>query len=445
MKKFTLEELKGLAREAGVVGAGGAGFPTYAKLTAGAEVYILNCAECEPILKLHRGLLEEHAREILTAMEAVVNAVGATHGVVAIKDHYTSTIEAVKDEIEDFPTLKIKLLPSVYPSGDELLLVREVTGRTVKPGALPISVGAIVNNVETVYNLYRAMNGEAVTHKYVTVAGEIAEPKTVLAPIGMRFSELTKLCGGATVEEPAYLVGGPMMGKVGTERDVVTKTTNAIILLPKNHDAVMGRKLKTGIMLRRAMSACCQCHSCTDLCSRHTAGYPIEPHMIMRILSNGGRGDMKAILGSFSCSGCGLCETYACPQSLSPRLLIAELKEKARVLGVKPPKDAKLSEPARDEKLRLVSSERLTSRLGLKKYDVPAPLTEETVVCKKVRVPLDRYVGAPAKATVAVGDTVEYGQIIGEFSEKALSVNVHASISGKVTVVNDKFVEITCK
>ena len=165
----------------------------------------------------------------------------------------------------------------------------------------------------------------------------------------------------------------------------------------------------------------------------------------MRILSNGGRGDMKAILGSFSCSGCGICETYACPQSLSPRLLIAELKEKARVLDVKPPKDAKVGEPAKDEKLRLVSSDRLCSRLGLKKYDVPAPLTEETVTCKKVRVPLDRYIGVPAKATVAVGDAVSQGQIIGTFSEKALSVNVHASIDGKVTVVTDKYVEISSK
>jgi Na+-translocating ferredoxin:NAD+ oxidoreductase RnfC subunit len=299
--------------------------------------------------------------------------------------------------------------------------------------------------VETVYNLYRAINGEAVTHKYVTVAGEVAEPKTLYAPIGMRFSELVKLCGGATVDEPAYLVGGPMMGKVGSERDAVTKTTNAIILLPKNHEAVMGRKLKTSIMLRRAMSACCQCHSCTDLCSSHTAGYPIEPHMIMRILSNGGKGDMKAILGSFSCSGCGICETYACPQSLSPSLLIEELKGKARELGVKPPKDARLSEPAKDEKLRLVSSERLTARLGLKKYDVPAPISDETVNCKKVRVPLDRYIGAPAKATVVVGDEVTCGQIIGAFSEKALSVNVHASIDGKITVVTDKFVEISRK
>ena len=443
--KLTLDEIKRLARESGVVGAGGAGFPTYAKLTAGAEVYILNCAECEPILKLHRQLLETHTREILEAMSTVVEAVGAKRGIVAIKEHYHSTIEAVEYEIGDFPLLELKRLAAVYPSGDELLLIRDVTGKTVQPGALPISVGAIVNNVETVYNLYRAMNGIPVTHKFVTVAGEVAEPKTLVAPIGMRFSELVKLCGGATVDEPEYLIGGPMMGRIGSPMDAVTKTTNAIIVLHKNHDAIMGRKLKTGIMLRRAMSACCQCHSCTDLCSRHTAGYPIEPHMIMRILSNGGRGDMKAILGSFSCSGCGLCETYACPQGLSPRLLIAELKDKARQLGTKPPKDAKVGEPAKDEKLRLVSSDRLCSRLGLKKYDVPAPLTEDTVNCKKVRVPLDRYIGAPAKAVVAVGDQVLQGQIIGTFSEKALSVNVHASIGGKVTVVTDKFVEITSK
>lgn len=445
MKKYTIDELKALAREAGIVGEGGAGFPFYAKLTEGAEVYILNCAECEPILKLHQGLLETHTREILEAMQTVVETVGAKRGVVAIKDHYVSTIEAVEFEIEDFPNLEIQLLPSVYPMGDELILVREVTGKTVQPGKLPISVGAIVNNVETVYNLYRAMNGEALTHKYVTVAGEVAEPKTVLAPIGARLSDIVALAGGATVEDPAYLVGGPMMGKLSSGRDSVTKTTNAIILLPQNHTVVMERKMRPSIMLRRAMSACCQCHSCTDLCSRNIAGYPIEPHMIMRILSNGGMGDVKAILGSFSCSGCGLCEAYACPQSLSPRLLINELKAKAKEMNVKPPQDAVATEGAKEEKLRRVSAARLTSRLGLNKYDVPAPITEEEIKVKKVRIPLDRYIGAPAKATVKVGDTVTCGEVIGAYSAAALSVNVHASVDGKVTIVNDKIVEITCK
>ena len=277
------------------------------------------------------------------------------------------------------------------------------------------------------------------------MAGEVKQPTTVLAPIGISLGELVKLAGGETVKNAAYLVGGPMMGKICTSRDAVTKTTNAVIVLSKNHDAVMGRRLKTGIMLRRAMSACCQCHSCTDLCARHAAGYPIEPHMIMRILSNGGRGDMKAILGSFSCSGCGVCEVYACPQSLSPRTLIAELKEQARALGVKPPKDAKLNEPDKDEALRRLSSDRLCSRLGLKKYDVPAPFYEGDVACKKVRVPLDRYIGAPAKSVVKIGDTVSMGDAIGLAAEKALSVNVHASVSGKVTAVTDKYIEITCK
>ena len=329
--------------------------------------------------------------------------------------------------------------------GDELLLVREVTGKTVQPGKLPISVGAIVNNVETVYNLYRAMNGKALTHKYVTVAGEVAEPKTVLVPIGTKISDLVALAGGATVDDPAYLVGGPMMGNIENGLGPVTKTTNAVILLPQNHTVVMERKMKPSIMLRRAMSACCQCHSCTDLCSRNIAGYPIEPHMIMRILSNGGKGDLKAILGSFSCSGCGLCEAYACPQSLSPRLLINELKAKAREMNIKPSQDTMATDGVKDEKLRRVSAARLTSRLGLNKYDVHAPISDEKINVKRVRIPLDRYIGAPAKATVKVGDTVTCGEVIGAYSAAALSVNVHASIDGKVTIVNDKIVEITCK
>ena len=165
----------------------------------------------------------------------------------------------------------------------------------------------------------------------------------------------------------------------------------------------------------------------------------------MRILSNGGKGDLKAILGSFSCSGCGLCEAYACPQSLSPRLLINELKAKAREMNIKPSQDTMATDGVKDEKLRRVSAARLTSRLGLNKYDVPAPISDEKINVKRVRIPLDRYIGAPAKATVKVGDTVTCGEVIGAYSAAALSVNVHASISGKVTVVNDKFVEISSK
>ena len=160
-----LNELKDLLREAGVVGAGGAGFPSYAKLSDKADTIILNCAECEPLLKVHRQVLEEFTSEILTALDKILKATGATRGIIAIKSHYTSTLKALQSEIGDFPALSIHTLESVYPAGDEIILIKEVTGKTVDPGKLPLSVGVTVCNVESVYNIFRAMQGAPVTHK----------------------------------------------------------------------------------------------------------------------------------------------------------------------------------------------------------------------------------------------------------------------------------------
>ena len=435
-----LKELKELLRNGGVVGAGGAGFPTYAKLSDKAETVILNCAECEPLLKLHRQVLEKYAAEILSAFSEIVKATGAKNGIIAIKEHYKDTVEAVQYEIGNYPLLSVSLLKSVYPSGDELILIKDVTGKTVQPGALPISVGVIVCNVETVYNVYKAMEGDPVTEKFVTVAGEVKNPMTLRVPVGTEVSELLKVAGGATTEDPAYIFGGLMMGKVGNKRDPVTKTTNAIIVLPSDHSAVLNKKRNPKISLRRAMSVCCQCHSCTDLCSRHIAGYPVEPHMVMRILSNGGKGDLNIIPGAMFCSGCGLCETYSCPQGLSPRALIDEIKAAARKNGIKPsPMELLPKDPLSE--YRRVSVERLTGRLGVKKYDKPAPITEgfET---EKVRILFSQHIGAPAVPCVKVGDTVKKGDPVALPKEEALGVSIHASISGRVTALTERYVEI---
>ena len=338
IKKMELNELKALLRESGVVGAGGAGFPTYAKLTAGVSTVILNCAECEPLLKLHRQALEKYAEEILSALDVIVTATGAERGIVAVKSHYKAAVAAAEAVCAEYPRLSVFKLDSVYPSGDEVILVKTVTGKTIDPGELPASVGVTVCNVETVYNVYRALKGIPVTHKFVTVAGEVKTPMTVYAPIGMSVSELVSLAGGETVDDPAYINGGPMMGRIVTPYDPVTKTTNAIIVLSEKHSVIMNKKRNGRINLRRTMSVCCQCHTCTDLCSRHVAGYPVEPHMVMRVLSNGGKGDTGALMGSMYCSGCGLCESYSCPQGLSPRALIDEIKAQARTHGVIPPR-----------------------------------------------------------------------------------------------------------
>lgn len=436
-----LNSLKSALRECGVVGAGGAGFPTYAKLSNTVDTVILNCAECEPLLKVHRQALEVHVSEILSALNEILIATGAQNGIVAVKAHYTGAVQALESEIGQYPKISVYKLDSVYPAGDEVILIKTVTGRTVNPGELPGSVGVTVCNVETVYNVYNAIRGVPVTGKYVTIAGEVKKPMTVYAPIGMRFSELVALAGGETCENAQYINGGPMMGRLASQYDVVTKTTNAIIVLPAEHTVVMNKKRNGKINLRRTMSVCCQCHTCTDLCSRHVLGYPVEPHMVMRVLSNGGRGDASSIMGSMFCSGCGLCESYSCPQGLSPKALIDEIKAQARNNGVLPVKGIKALEHTDHEQYRKVSVQRLTSRLGLTRYDVKAPICDIKDP-KTVKIPFSQHIGVPSSAEVKIGDTVKKGDIIARASEKGLGVNIHASIDGKVTDITQKYIKI---
>ena len=434
-----LKELKEILRKSGVVGAGGAGFPTYGKLSEGIDTVILNCAECEPLLKLHRQLLEEYTYEILTALEEILDAVGAEKGIIALKAHYKNAIKALEAEIGEHKRLSISVLGSVYPAGDELILIKEVTGRTVPPGKLPASVGVMVSNTETVYNVYNAISGRPVTEKFVTVAGEVASPVTLCVPIGTKLSELVKHAGGLTTEDVEYISGGPMMGKIVSDADVVTKTTNALLVLPSDNVAVMNKKRNAKIGLRRAMSVCCQCRSCTELCSRHNLGYGVEPHMVMRVLSNGGRGDVYKLAESLFCSGCGLCEAYSCPQGLSPRSLIAELKAKARENGFKA-ENPKIYE-RKDSDLHRVSLDRLRSRLGLNKYDVPAPL-EGKIEVKTVKIPLLQHIGAPSVPCVKEGDSVKKGDVIANAPSGALGVDIHASIDGRIESVSQKYIKI---
>lgn len=143
------EELQKKLREGGVVGAGGAGFPSYAKLNKNADTILLNCAECEPLLQPHRQLITVHADEILAGLHIVAETVGAKQVVIGVKKSYDAAIAAIEKEIGKYPEMRIHLLQEVYPMGDEVVLIYECTGRVVRPGGLPIEQGCIVYNVET--------------------------------------------------------------------------------------------------------------------------------------------------------------------------------------------------------------------------------------------------------------------------------------------------------
>lgn len=429
-----LNELQGILRENGIVGAGGAGFPTYAKLSEKADTVILNCAECEPLLKLHRQVLETHAQQIFEALDLILKTVNAKRVCVAIKQSYTQTAEAITPFLEFFPNIEICRLPDVYPAGDEVILTYEVTGRVVPPGDIPLSVGVTVLNVETVYNLYRALGGRPVTRKYVTIAGAVEKPVTVRVPIGVTVGEILPLAGKITTGDPAFIVGGPMMGVLGSRANIITKTTNAVLVLPSEHQLVRRRQAKTFLDMKRAMAACCQCSYCTSLCSRNLLGHPINPSEFMRVASNGITNDATPYLNAMYCSGCGLCEQYSCVQNLSPRMLLAACKTELRKAGIKP-------QPVKDEvkvnenrPLRQVPMSRLTSRIGLTEYNKPAPIIEAVPEFKKVTVLLSQHIGAPSVPIVKKGDKVTEKQLIADAAD-GLSVALHSPVNGVVTAV----------
>ena len=437
-----MTELSKILRDGGVVGAGGAGFPSYAKLNKDADTIILNCAECEPLLKLHRQVLEFHAEEITMALDVIANAVEASRVIIAIKPGYKEAIAAVEKCLPKYKNMSIGLLPEIYPAGDEVITIYETTGRVVPPGSIPISVGVTVFNVETALNAARMITeGKPVTYKYITIAGEVKNPCTLKAPLGMTYGELIEIAGGATVENPVLIAGGPMTGNICYKSDVVTKTSNAVLVMPEHQYIVEKRRTPVGIDLKRAMSVCCQCMMCTDLCSRNLLGHPIEPHMFMRAASSGVTTDTETYLNTFFCSACGLCELYSCFQDLSPRTLIGVTKAQLRKNGIPIPKDIKFKEVNKQREYRTVPMSKLISRLGLRKYDLPAPVDETLLKPQSVKIMLSQSIGAPSAACVKVGDTVKAGDVIGNAPEK-LGVPIHASIDGTVSEVTDKYIVI---
>lgn len=440
---MTIIELQDILKNNGIAGVGGAGFPTYVKLNEKANTIILNCAECEPLLKLHQQLMKLHARQILEMLTLIAEVVCAKEIIIGVKAAYKETVEAINAELSAFPKVRIHLLKEVYPAGDEVILIYEATGKIVAPGQLPIDNEIVVFNVETIYNAYKALHfQEPVIYKYVTVAGAVEKPVTLKVPIGITVNELVAKAGGAVIANPSYVMGGPMTGKTVTGTSVITKTSNAIIVLPEEHYVIQKKNSNTSIDLKRAMSTCCQCEMCTDLCPRNLLGHPIEPHTFMRSATSGITRDVSPFLNTFYCSACGLCEMFSCIQGLAPASLIGQCKSGLQRNGVRPEKYTKEPKANKQRQYRGVPMERLIARLDLTRFENRAVLEEELVTTKDVKIMLSQHIGAPAVPCVQKGDRITAGQMIGEAKKDSLSLPVHTSIEGVVTQVTDQYIRI---
>ena len=194
------------------------------------------------------------------------------------------------------------------------------------------------------------------------------------------------------------------------------------------------------IDVKRVMAACCQCRMCTDLCPRNQLGMPIAPHKLMNAVASGVTADNSAFMGTFSCSSCGLCAMYSCRQGLNPAGIIAATRNELRKNGVMPPKGQKSAPVNPTRAYRKVPMSRLITTLGLKKYDVEAPLVDVEIASKNLKVMLSQHIGAPATACVAVGDRVKAGDVIGRFDAEKLGVAIHAPADALVTEVTGGYV-----
>src|ERR1041385_7866636 len=198
-------------REYGVVGAGGAGFPTYVKAQSQVEFMIANGAECEPLIHKDAEIMKHFPAEILAGMTSMMGAIGANKGKFGVKTKNAESIEALKGALRD-DRIEFVLLGDFYPSGDEYELVYTATGRLIPPAGIPLQVGCVVNNVETLYNVHYAREDRPVTQKFLSVCGAVREPKSFWAPVGTSFRDLIALAGGATISDFGVFISGIMMG-----------------------------------------------------------------------------------------------------------------------------------------------------------------------------------------------------------------------------------------
>jgi Na+-translocating ferredoxin:NAD+ oxidoreductase RnfC subunit len=429
---LTLKEIQNL----GIIGAGGAGFPAHVKLNSNPDTIIMNAAECEPLLHKDMQILRNHSGAVLEGFDIAMKVTGAREGIIGIKEKHHEEIALLETAVSG--NTRVQAIDDVYPAGDEVTLIYMTTERIVAPGALPISVGCVVQNVETLYNIGTK---EPVVDKFVSVAGAVEEPATIEVPVGTTYADILSHFK-ITAEEYVVRSGGLMMGALeGDLNKVVSKRTSALIVLPADHYCVtMYKRFSSDHDVDRiAKAGCDQCSFCTELCPRYLLGHPVRPELAMRNRMFT-REDMPLTNpGNLSCCECNLCTMYACPEGLDPKG--ATLIDKRIARMQKSAWSGQQPAPHPMFEYRKVSSLKLKQRLNVTMFRDEGPLRQLDIDPKSVRVPLHQHAGTASKPAVKVGDRVKRYDLIGNASSE-ISSNVHASIDGVVKKIADEEITI---
>lgn len=424
-------------KENGIVGAGGAGFPSYVKLSNQADIFIVNAAECEPLLHKDKEILLKKTEIFFKGLRNCLNLIEAKKCVIGIKGKYKELIQLLESRVDK--RIEVFPLRDFYPAGDEISLIFEITGRVVEAGALPISQNVIVNNVETIYNVGKE---SPVVSKFVTIGGDVKNPISVEAPIGISFKDLIEPTV-PRLPEFDVIVGGPMMGSLAKDlNQPVTKTTGGLLVFSKNHSLIKRFKSNQSesIVNKIGRSSCDQCCICTELCPRNLLGHPIQPHKAMRMLlfSNNEHYLLPQDAHTLFCCECNLCSLISCPEGLSPAQVSsnskrAMLKDKISYSG----KAHNIANALIS--YRRTPTNRVLDKLDLRKFKNQGPLTDLQLQPKKLKIMLHQHIGVPAQPIVVVGQDVTFQEKIGTVG-KALGTEIHSPIDGMVSEVTKDYI-----
>lgn len=316
LEKMNREEILDIIREAGIVGMGGAGFPTHVKLSPKEpkkiDYVIANCAECEPYLTSdYRRMLEE-PEKLIGGLKIILLLFEKAHGILAVEDNKPDCIDLLKQLTKDEPRISVKALKTKYPQGGERSLIYAVTGRKINSTMLPADVGCVVNNVDTIVAVYRAvMEGRPLIERIVTVTGDaVAKPRNFRVKIGTSYQDILEAAGGFKVTPEKIICGGPMMGFGMFDLNVpTTKTSTALLGLTKDEVSAM------------EPGPCINCGRCVEVCPGRV--------IPSKLADYAERFDEQAFLDNYGmeCCECGCC-SFICP---AKRPLTQEIKSMRKI------------------------------------------------------------------------------------------------------------------